>query len=47
MENRGLAQDLLLLGLDPAGRVAGRRPGFDFALAGAVTAVIAAGAASG
>jgi Golgi phosphoprotein 3 (GPP34) len=31
-----LARDLVLLGLNPSGRVAGSSPGFDFALAGAV-----------
>ena len=36
MDHRRLARELLLLGLDDAGRVAGRNPGFDFALAGAV-----------
>jgi hypothetical protein len=36
MDNPRLAQELVLLGLDDAGRVAGRNPGFDFALAGAV-----------
>jgi hypothetical protein len=36
METRPLAQELVLLGLDPAGRVRGGNPGFDFALAGSV-----------
>src|SRR5437762_3234799 len=36
MENRRLAPELVLLGLNPDGRVVGRAPGFDFALAGAV-----------
>jgi hypothetical protein len=36
MDNPRLAHELVLLGLDPAGRIAGRNPGFDFALAGAV-----------
>ena len=36
MDNPRLAHELVLLGLDPTGRIAGRNPGFDFALAGAV-----------
>jgi hypothetical protein len=36
MDDPRLAQELVLLGADPAGRIAGRNPGFDYALAGAV-----------
>lgn len=36
MANRPLVQELMLLGLDEDGRVTGRNPGFDYALAGAV-----------
>jgi len=36
MANRPLVQELMLLGLGADGRVVGRNPGFDYALAGAV-----------
>jgi Golgi phosphoprotein 3 (GPP34) len=36
MAKRPLVQELMLLGLDDGGRVVGRNPGFDYALAGAV-----------
>jgi len=36
MAKRPLVQDLMLLGLDDDGRVVGRHPGLDYALAGAV-----------
>jgi hypothetical protein len=36
MDDPRLALELVLLGADPAGRIAGRNPGFDYALAGAV-----------
>src|SRR6266550_3233548 len=39
MDHPRLAQELVLLGLDDAGRVAGRNPGFDFALAGKIDVV--------
>ena len=36
MAKRPLVQELMLLGLDDDGRVVGRNPAFDYALAGAV-----------